>query len=76
MNQLVNPPKFTIGDTIYWVCDDDQRVHHAKVLFVNYALVGNHAIDVSYEVLDECNGPAVTRFIDECDAEDRDLSNC
>ena len=66
MSQLVNPPKFTVGDTIYWVCDDDQRVHHAKVLFVNYALIVNHAIDVNYEVLDECNGPAVIRFIDEC----------
>ena len=51
-------------------------MHHAEVLFVNYALIGNYAIDVNYEVLDECNGPAVTRFIDESEAEDRDLSKC
>lgn len=69
-----NPPKFKIGDTIYWHCDDDQRVHHAKVLFVNYAPIGNYCEDVNYEVLDECNGPAKTRFIDEFEATDRDLT--
>ena len=76
MNQLIDPPKFKVGDTIYWVCDDDQRVHHARVLFVNYALIGNRAFDINYEVLDECNGPAITRFIDEFDAEDKDLTTC
>ena len=76
MNKLANPPRFKVGDTIYWFCDDDQRVHHATVVFVNYALVGNHAIDINYEVLDECNGPAVTLFIDDYDAEAKDLSQC
>lgn len=73
---LKEAPRFKEGDTIYWYCDDDQRVHHAEVLFVNYAIMGNHYVDVNYEVLDECNGPAVTRFIDESDAEDRDLTTC
>lgn len=76
MNTLADQPRFKIGDTIYWFCDDDQRVHHAEVLFVNYAVMGNHCVDVNYEVLDECNGPAITRFIDEFDATDRDLSTC
>ncbi|MBR5702933.1 MAG: hypothetical protein IKX45_01620 [Bacteroidales bacterium] len=76
LSKLLVAPKFKVGDIIYWYCDDDQRVHHAEVLFVNYALVGNRALDVNYEVLDECNGPAVTRFIDEYDAQDRDLTSC
>ena len=72
--QFTNPPKFRVGDTIFWLCDDDQRVHHAKVLAVVSAPVGKYLEDVSYEVLDECNGPAVRRYIDQYDAEDKDLS--
>ena len=70
-----NPPKFKIGDTVYWYCDDDQRVHHAKVLSICYATAGSSVEDISYEVVDECNGPAVIRFIEESDAEGRDLSS-
>ena len=71
---ILNPPRFKIGDTIFWLCNDDQRVHQAKVLMVNYALLGEYIDDVNYEVIDECNGPDSVRFIDERDAEDRDLS--
>lgn len=71
---ILNPPRFKIGDTIYWLCNEDQRVHHAKVLMVNYALLGGCIDDVNYEVIDECNGPDSVRFIDERDAEDRDFS--
>jgi len=67
-----NPPKFKIGDTIYWYCNDDQRTHHANVLSICYAIVGSYVEDISYEVIDECNGPAVRRYIDDLDAEDRD----
>ena len=71
---ILNPPRFKIGDTIYWLCNDDQRVHHAKVLMVNYALLGDYIDDVNYEVIDECNGSGSVCFVDERDAEDRDLS--
>jgi 8-oxo-dGTP diphosphatase len=73
-DHIVNPPKFKIGDIIYWHCDADQMVHHAKVLMVNYALMGNHIEDVNYEVIDECDGSNAIRFIDEYDAFDHDLS--
>ena len=75
-NGILNPPRFKIGDTIYWVCDADQRVHHAKVLMVNYALLGEHICDINYEVLDECGGIPSICFIDEFDASDRDYSKC
>lgn len=42
---MTNPPKFKVGDTIYWYCDEDGRVHHAEVQYVNYAKVGNYYID-------------------------------
>lgn len=71
---IENPPRFKTGDTIFWYCDDDQRVHHAKVLMVHYAMMGRYLADINYEVVDECNGPAITRFIDEEDASDGDLS--
>lgn len=71
---ILNPPRFKIGDTIYWLCNDDQRVHHAKVLMVNYALLGEYIDDVNYEVIDECNGSGSVCFVDERDAEDKDLS--
>ena len=72
--QFKNPPKFNVGNTIYWYCDDDQRVHHAKVLSIVYFLAGEYVEEISYEVLDECNGPAVRRYIDQYDAMDKDLS--
>lgn len=71
---IKNPPKFKTGDTIYWFCDDDQTVHHAQVQMVHYALMGHYLEDVNYEVMDECNGHAVTRFIDDNDAQDKDYS--
>ena len=69
LKHITNPPKFKIGDTICWYCDDDQRVHQAKVLMVNYALLGDYIEDINYEVIDECNGPATVRFIDELDVD-------
>lgn len=64
---IMNPPKYKVGDIISWMCDEDQRIHNAIVQFVNYAAIGNYLEDINYEVLDECNGPAITRFIDEYD---------
>ena len=75
-NGILNPPNYKIGDTIYWVCDDDQRVHHAKVLMVNYALLGDHICDINYEVFDECGDTPSICFIDEFDASDRDYTKC
>lgn len=67
LDYIENPPKFKVGDMISWLCEEDQRIHSAKVLFVNYALMGRYCEDINYEVNDECNGPSVTRFIDEYD---------
>lgn len=53
---ITSPPKYKIGDTIYWYCDQDQCVHHAVVLFVNVAKAGEHYIEVNYEVQAECQG--------------------
>jgi 8-oxo-dGTP diphosphatase len=66
---ILNPPRFKIGDTIYWHSNDEQRVHHAKVLMVNYALLGEYIDDVNYEVIDEWGDSGFVRFIDEHDAE-------
>jgi hypothetical protein len=70
---MTNPPKFKVGDTIYWYCDEDGRVHHAEVQYVNYAKVGNYYIDVNYEVEEERNGIKKTLFIDDYDAMDSEL---
>lgn len=71
---MTNPPKYKIGDTIYWLCREDGRVHHAKVLFVNVAKADNNYIEVNYEVETECNGVTKTVFVDDCDAMEKDLS--
>lgn len=63
-----NPPRFKIGDTIYWYCDKEQRTHYARVDFVNYVHIGNLYDDINYEVECECCGEKKTMFIDECDA--------
>lgn len=57
--------KYKIGDIIYWYCDIDQQIHHAKVLFVNYAGAGYP--DINYEVETICCGERKTLFIDEYD---------
>ena len=71
-SNIANPPKYKIGDTIYWYCDADQRYHHANVLMVNYALLGHHIDDINYEVIDEYDGLGVVSFIDEYDALERE----
>ena len=71
---MTNPPKFKIGDTIYWYCNEDGRVHSAEVQFVNIAKVGNHYSEVNYEVEDDCDGIRKTVFVDDCDAMASDLS--
>ena len=50
---MTNPPKYKVGDTIYWYCNEDGRVHNAEVLFVNVAKVGDFYIEVNYEVEEE-----------------------
>ena len=62
-----NPPKFKIGDTIYWYCDKEQRTHHAKVNFVNFVHIGSLYDDINYEVEAECCGEKRTMFVDEND---------
>lgn len=46
--------KYKVGDIIYWFCDLDNKIHHAEVLFVNYAGAGYP--DINYEVETVCCG--------------------
>lgn len=57
--------KYKVGDIIYWYCDIDNDIHHAEVLFVNYA--GTGFPDINYEVETVCCGESKTLFIDESD---------
>ena len=70
---MTNPPKYKVGDTIYWYCNEDGRVHNAEVQFVNVAKAGNIYIEVNYEVEEESNGVKKTLFIDDYDAMDSEL---
>lgn len=63
--------RFKVGDTIYWYCDAEQCVHHAKVLFVNKAGAGYP--DTNYEVKTFCCGEDRTVFVDEYDAMTSDI---
>ena len=65
---MENPPKYKIGDTIYWYCDKEQRTHHAIVEFVNFVHIGRFYEDINYEVEVVCCGEKKTMFIDEYDA--------
>ena len=65
---MENPPKYIIGDTIYWYCDKEQRTHHAVVEFVNFVHIGRFYEDINYEVEVVCCGEKKTMFIDEYDA--------
>ena len=71
---MTNPPKFKVGDTIYWYCDEDERVHNSEVLFVNVAKAGDIYVEVNYEVEEECYGIKKTLFIDDYDAMEENLS--
>ena len=68
-----HPPKFNIGDMIYWYCDKEQRTHQAKVKFVNFVHVGQFYDDINYEVETMCCGEKKTLFIDETDVMPRDF---
>lgn len=72
---MTYPPKFKIGDTIYWYCREDDCVHRAEVQFVNVAKVGNIFIEVNYEVEVECNGRKKTLFIDDYDVIENNKNN-
>lgn len=63
--------RFKVGDVIYWYCDTDDEIHHAEVLFVNYAGAGDP--EINYEVETVCCGKRRTLFIDEYDAMDSDM---
>ena len=65
---MENPPRYKIGDTIYWYCDKEQRTHHAIVEFVNFVHIGQYYEDINYEVEVVCCGEKKTMFIDEYDA--------
>ena len=71
---ITTPPKYKVGDTIYWYCKNDGRVHHAEVLFVNFAKAGDNFIEINYEVEILFNGVKQTLFIDDYDVIERDLS--
>lgn len=62
--------KYKVGDIIYWFCDKDNKIHHAEVLFVNYAGAGYP--DINYEVETVCCGERKILFIDECDVLETD----
>ncbi len=70
---MTNPPKYKVGDTIYWYCNEDGRVHNAEVRFVNIAKAGDFYIEVNYEVEVKCNGIKRTLFIDDYDVMDSEL---
>lgn len=65
---MENPPRYKIGDTIYWYCDKEQRTHHAIVEFVNFVHIGRFYEDINYEVEVVCCGEKKTMFIDKYDA--------
>ena len=70
---MTNPPKYKVGDTIYWYCNEDGRVNNAEFQFVYVGKVGNNYIEVNYEVEVEYNGLTKTLFIDDYDAMDSDF---
>lgn len=57
--------KYKVGDRIYWYCDDECRVHSAKVQYVNIVNVGFP--EINYEVEAICCGINKLMFIDEFD---------
>lgn len=57
--------RYKVGDTIYWYCDNDDEVHHARVQFINHAKSIFH--EINYEVETFCCGQTRTLFIDEDD---------
>lgn len=71
---MTNAPKFNVGDIIYWYCDKDDCVHHAEILFVNFAKVEAGYLEVNYEVETLCDGKMKTLFIDDTDAMAYDCS--
>lgn len=71
---ITKGPKFKVGDTIYWYCNEDDRVHHAVVQYVNFAKAGDNYIEINYEVEIQFNGERRTLFIDDFDAMECDLS--
>ncbi len=73
---MTNSPKYKVGDTIYWYCSEDGRVHNAEVQFVNAAKAGDIYIEVNYEVEVECDGITKTLFIDDNEAMASDYSKC
>lgn len=64
---MTGSPKYKVGDTIYWYCSEDGRMHNAVVQFVNVAKAGDIYIEVNYEVEIECDGIRKTLFIDDND---------
>jgi len=73
---MTNPPKYKVGDTIFWYGNEDGRVHNAEVQFVNVAKVGDIYIEVNYEVEEVRSGIKKTLFIDDYDVMEKDFSKC
>jgi hypothetical protein len=64
------PPKYKVGDTILWYCNDDDRVHQSVVQFVNFAKAGDSYLQVNYEIREEYQGTIKTIFVDDYDVLD------
>lgn len=58
--------KYSAGDTISWLCDDDGQVHTATVSYVNKAMTSTGP-EVNYEVCDYLGGEKKVFFVDEYD---------
>lgn len=70
---METPPKYKVGDTIYWYCEKEHQTHHAIVSFVNFVHVGRFYDEINYEVEAICCGKKQTMFIDENDAMPNDF---
>ena len=53
---MTSSPKFKVGDTIYWYCSEDGRVHNAEVQFVNVAKAFNELLNITGLILTKFDG--------------------
>lgn len=59
-------PKYTVGDTISWFCNDDGKVHSGTIAYVNKAMTSTGP-EINYEICDYLFGEEKTFFVDEYD---------
>ncbi len=58
--------KYSVGDTVSWFCNDDGKIHTAKVSCVNKAMTSTGP-EINYEIYDYLFGEVKTFFVDEYD---------